>query len=138
MAGNSDFGASISIRYKPSKLSLNCDLTSCPAAREIGVFTGTKFRVFFHQLHQPKIPMLKIIRAIPDFVASLIVIRSPHASPLRESMKRVHIIVDYVGVRVFLPAAEAGIFEEVARAALVINGIQREIQRLSRFAGESF
>ena len=39
--------------------------------------------------------------------------------------------MDYIRVRVFLPAPEIGILEEVPGAAFFINGIEREIQRLA-------
>src|ERR1700688_3799461 len=47
------FSASILIRYNPSKLSLNPEMMDCPAVRETGRSTGTKFLVFVHRLHEP-------------------------------------------------------------------------------------
>jgi len=126
------------MRYEPSKLSLNCEAMLLPAASETGISTGTKFLVLFHQLHKPKIPKPKISRATPDFVAMRIAICLGRVSPFGKGAKRVDVIVDYIGVRIFLPAAEVGIFEEVARAALVVDRIQREIQRLAGFVYERF
>jgi len=57
-------------------------------------------------------------------------------SPRRISIERVDVIVDYVGVGVFLPSAGGGVREKVASAALIVDGIFGEIQSLAGFQSE--
>jgi hypothetical protein len=52
-------------------------------------------------------------------------LRSP--APLRKRAQGVHIIVNHVRVGILLPAAEHGTLAEIARAALLVDRIQREI-----------
>jgi hypothetical protein len=59
-----------------------------------------------------------------------------HIAPFRKSAQRIDKVMDYIRVRVFLPAAEIGILKEVPRAAFFINGIEREIKRLAGLARE--
>jgi hypothetical protein len=59
--------------------------------------------------------------------------RSVRAAPLRKCAEGVDIIVDDIGVRVFLPAAQIRALEKVARTALLVDGVEGEIQGLAGF-----
>src|SRR4051794_29111618 len=50
--------------------------------------------------------------------------------PLRKRFDRVHEIVDFVRVRVFLPAPAAGLQRVLARTAILVGRIQRVVERL--------
>src|SRR5450755_1276618 len=49
-------------------------------------------------------------------------------------MQSVDIVVNDVGVRILLPAPEYGALAQITRAAAIVYGIQREIERLLSFA----
>src|SRR5208283_583195 len=138
VSGGSVLPASISTRYKPSKFGLNCAVMLWFAASETGISTGTKFLVFVHQCHAEKMPTPKATSTSPAFVVSCTWLDSIAGGPLRKGAKDVGEIVDDVGVRVFLPAAEAWTLEEIPRTALAVDGVNREIQRLVGFAREGF
>lgn len=55
---------------------------------------------------------------------------------MRKRRDRVHEIVQHVRVRIGLPAARSTAQVQIPRTALLIDRVQREIERLAGFLGE--
>src|ERR1700730_15558022 len=71
---------------------------------------------------------------VPPDGASGLAARSVRLGPCRKSAQCVHIVVDDVGMRVLLPAAKQRSLEQIARAARIVDRIEREIERLACLA----
>ena len=109
------------------------------------IFTQT-FAAFIStraDLGLPGAPFL--LSAVLIFLAMLLAWRTTHPlraahpdlAPVGKCAQGVGVVVNDIGVSVFLPAAGHRIGENVARAALRVNRIQREIQRFPGVARQA-
>src|SRR5579871_4642546 len=62
---------------------------------------------------------------------------SGRLTPFGEGVQRVDVVVDHVGMRIFLPAAGRRILRQVARAAQLVDRVEREREGLMRLLGEA-